>query len=95
MKATLPGGMPRSVEDLLNDFEARFAGLHSIARTTLNFSGQLNDEPGLKSFLGMGEKTAMYVDSLFDEYDEMRELIFQRLDRNDREKEPAEEATDA
>ena len=95
MKATLPSGTPRSVEDLLNDFEARFTGLQSIARTTINLDVHLQGHPGLRHFLGMDERTARYVDSLFDEYDEMRELIFQRLDEHDQEKDPAVEVSDA
>ena len=93
MKSTLPGGEPRSIEDLLNDFEERFAGLISIARTTSNLNTILDERQG-RAFLGMDDKTAQCVQSLADEYDELKALIFQRLDERDREKEPAGEASD-
>ncbi len=95
MKATLPGGEPKSIADLLNEYEWKFAGLNQIAQTAINLDVHLVDHPGLRSFLGMDERTARFVDSLVDEYDEMKELIFQRLDDHDREKEPAEEVPDA
>ena len=92
MKATLPGGGPRSIEDLLNEFEWKFSGLHQISQTTMDIDHRL--EPRLRRFLGMGLHTATYVSSLVDDYDEMRELILQRLDEHEREVKQAGEATD-
>ncbi len=94
MKATLPGGHPKSIEDLLNEFEWKFSGLRQISQTTMDLDRQLKD-PTLRQFLGMRIHAAKNVQILVDEYDEMRELIFQRLDRNDREVKPDKEANDA
>ena len=86
MKPTLPGGEPKSIEGLLGDFKWKLEGLNQIAQTTLDLERRLG-EPRLRRFLGMGIHTAKHVDSLVDEYDELRKLIVRRLDEPDREKE--------
>ena len=86
-------GQPRiggnTAEDMLNDFEWRFAGLLQIAEATQELYRHVDHPQRWK--LGMSEKTADHVFSLWYDFVEMNERITRLEDRAWR----PEEANDA
>ncbi len=77
-KARSPGGGPlrsggNTAEDMLNDFEWKLAGLVQIAEATQELYREVSHRVRWK--LGMTEKTANHVWSLWYDFDEMRERI--------------------
>ena len=68
-----------TAEDLLNDFEWKLAGLVQIAQTTQDLWREV--DPRMRWKLGMSERTAEHVWSLFYDFDDMRERITLLEDR--------------
>ena len=68
-----------TAEDMLNDFEWKLAGLLQIAEATQELYCHVDHQQRWK--LGMTEKTANHVFSLWYSFDEMRERIMQMENR--------------
>ena len=68
-----------TAEDMLNDFEWRFAGLLQIAEATQELYRQVDHPQRWK--LGMTEKTADYVFSLWYDFVELNQRITRLEDR--------------
>ncbi len=78
-----------TAEDMLNEFEWRFAGLLQIAEATQELYRHVDHPQRWK--LGMSEKTADFVFSLWYDFVEMNERITRLEDRDWR----PEEGSDA